>query len=145
MGSTVTSFDDTILLAPPEYENAGAHFNFPARQRMLPKPNPFDGQRPVLEYVKTLSTYGSGTSVMNVYCVAYSVAATGKSSETATLVFQGTNGATTVEEIFAVGESTTPLPASGVRCPEGQKMLVRLDNSAAAGTIDLFASGYVYR
>jgi hypothetical protein len=107
----------------------------------------FAGIQPVLLGVRWYTTYGAGTSVLNVYSVKMNskkgqlnAAGTGfvGGSETATLIYTTASGATTVAKEIG-GLSTMPLLGN-----VGEKMIVRITNDTAAATVYHAVFGFLY-
>lgn len=103
------------------------------------KTNPYEGLQSSLFYFRGLSTYGSGTSTMALYCVDVRNSVDG-GSETVTTKFSIAAGATTVDKV----NDFTPL-LLGIPCNRDQKALARITNSAAMATTSVTALGYSWR
>lgn len=111
-------------------------------------PNPFAGRRVILFYWDATSTYGSGTSQLQVISVKVNNSTGGgtestnlpNTTGTGGLVYTIAGGATTVNKVAF----NQPY---GLRCEKDAKCLVRISNSAAASvtTIQAYASIYTYR
>jgi len=124
--------------------------------------NPYLNSRGFLSGASTLSTYGSGTSVTNVYSVKgefkpYYGANTGSGnaigatySETVTLLWGPiTNGATTVFKTFGTCDTAATACGPewgpwGVLGRRDEKLLIRVTNSAALATTSLQLNGLLY-
>ena len=168
-GCKIVSDTDTALkisnvLAPESvYADAGAWFVGAVRGGATGfQSNPFLNKRGLLSGVSTLSTYGSGTSVTNVYSVKgefkpYYSANTGSGntvgatySETATLLWGPiTNGATTVFKTFGTCDTAATACGPewgpwGVLGRKDEKILVRITNSDALATTSLQLNGLLY-
>lgn len=163
---TSAKFDVTFMVAPLEFYNADKWFSV-APGATAGRANPFQGLRGYVRSAYSLSTYGSGTSTTDVVSVAgnylpYTAAAgttgtprrTGLTySETATTLWSATNGATTVGITIGhcatyASAATTPGcdPAWGefIQGRKNEKLLVRLNNSAAAASTAFNVNGYLY-
>lgn len=97
--------------------------------------NPFAGKRIALRYFAGLSTYDT-SSTFNVYSVKVSNKASG--SETASRILQTATGASTVSAtLVALGDA----PIWG---RPSEKLLVRIESTAATSTFTIRASGEEY-
>ena len=96
--------------------------------------NPFGGTQTILNYVIGLSTYGSGTSVLNVYSVKQSNKTAG--AETVTTLWSEAMGDTATSKSFTQFQY---VPVIGL---PHEKLIVRVTNSAAQASVSLLASGY---
>lgn len=99
--------------------------------------NPYDGTYTILQNFNVRSTYGAGTSTINIYGVVPSETGAG---ETATLLWTAAGGATTA--YAALGSTQWPIGLVG---PPNAKVIVRLDNSAAAASLASQAYALLYR
>ena len=95
--------------------------------------NPFGGTQTKLTWVEGYSTYGAGTSALNIYSVKQHNAEA--STETATLLWNEAMGATTVNKQFTQFQYV-PL----IAFPH-EKMVVRISNTNAQATVRLLAAG----
>lgn len=98
--------------------------------------DPFAGTRGVVMIAKGTSTYGSGTSALEV--ISVKVTNGTKGSETTTTLWSQAGGATTAEKVFDVFNDY------GLHSKKGEKLLVRLKNSAAMASVTFFAGGTQY-
>lgn len=124
--------------------------------------NSYLDTRGYLSGVSTLSTYGSGTSVFNVYSIKgeykpYYAAVSGAApnvgytySETVTTLWGPvTNGATTVFKTFGTCDTAATAcgpewGAFGVLGRKDERLLVRITNSAALASTSLQLNGILY-
>jgi hypothetical protein len=95
--------------------------------------NPFGGTRTKLTWFEGKSTYGSGTSVLNVYSVKMGQKAAGTS--TTTTLWSEAMGATTVNKQFTQFQY---VPIYGL---PNEKLVVRITNSAAQASVVMLAAG----
>ena len=96
--------------------------------------NPYGGQQTTATWVEGYSTYGAGTSNLNIYSVKASNKAAG--AETVTTMWNEAMGATTANKQFTQFQY---VPILG-RFHE--KVVVRITNSSAQATVRLLAAGY---
>ena len=96
-------------------------------------PNPFARQRAVFLLGNATTTLASGTSSFQVLSCLENYATTG-GSETCTTLYTTAAGATTVNAIFSY------LPY-GITARKGEKLLVRINNSAAMSAAVFYAYG----
>jgi hypothetical protein len=101
------------------------------------RPEPFSTWRGAVSLIRATSTFASGTSTIKVYSVRSTIGRAGKGAETVTTLWSIAGGATTAEKLLDYSE--TPLYGKA-----GEKLLVRLENSAAMATISLHAYGALY-
>jgi hypothetical protein len=96
--------------------------------------NPFAGQQTVVTWVEGYSTYGAGTSVLNIY----SVRASNKTNtvETVTTLWNEVMGATTANKQFTQFQY---VPIYG---GYNEKIIVRIVNSNAMATTRLLVSAH---
>jgi hypothetical protein len=133
----------TIAVAPTS--NATWQFLSLGPQSTSFKSNPWLNSQALLTGTQSLTTYGSGTSLVSVVGVLRNQAAAG--SETSITVWPSmVNGATTVRKVF--GTCDTPATGcetawgpSGLVCPLGYQCLVRVTNSAALSVNTLGING----
>ena len=95
--------------------------------------NPFACQYTEVRWVEGYSTYGSGTSNLNVYSVKPSNKTS--TTETSTQLWNEAMGATTANKQF------TQFQYVPLRGRPNEKVLVRITNSAAQATVRLLADG----
>lgn len=100
-------------------------------------PDPFIGTRAVAFLAKGTSTFGSGTSTLEVWSVKVTHGTAG--AETTTQLWSQAGGATTAEKVFDTFNDY------GLHSKKGEKLLVRLKNSAAASSVVFFVGGMQYR
>lgn len=144
-----------VVQRPTVWTLAGKHGDSRAGARGNVVSNPYHGQIPYLSGAEVVSTYGSGTSTVNVYSIkpqftpAYDPATSNVGftySETVSTLWTATAGATTVTKVF--GSCDTPATGCDVAWgPLGlfggrdEKMLVRLTNSDALATATVKVNG----
>lgn len=95
--------------------------------------NPFAGTRTEVRWVEGYSTYGAGTSILNIYSVLPSNKT--NTQETVTTLWSETMGATTANKQFTQFQY---VPLLG---KPHEKVVVRITNSAAQATIRLLVDG----
>jgi hypothetical protein len=107
-------------------------------------PNVFQGKQCILYHVNATSTFGSGTSTIQVF----SVVPTNKTgglvgTEVVQTVFSLAGGATTVNKVAIDSVSASGV---GVLTAQNAKCLVRVANSAAASAVllNVFGIGFSY-
>lgn len=122
------TFDVAVVVGPPNFSGA---FFF---QGSGLNANPFASTLSVLSAFRAVSTYGSGTSTINVYAVAGVFDSSRRYTETVRTIWTEAGGATTAEN--QTDFTTFPLMGG-----EGEKIIVRLDNSAAMTSPALVAAG----
>lgn len=106
----------------------------------LLKVNPFSGRRRGVLFPEpyAISTFASGTSTLIVYSVKTTYhPTTGAGTEVVTELFRAAGGATTVAKSFA------GIPDWGLFGKYGEKLLVRLDNSAVNASAVLSVNAMV--
>jgi len=96
--------------------------------------NPYLGTYSILGSMTGTSTYGSGTSLLQVYAVVPT-----RGGETVTLMWSEAGGATTVAK--TIGASTWPWGLVGKK---DAKLIYRITNSAAAASVSSSAYGIFY-
>lgn len=147
LGDNAVSFKTTLLMNSDDARSMKFYLDSRTRQGTAMRANPFGapagqpsagaGQNPILLLFRSVSTYASGTSTLEIHCVQVTnVAATSGSSETVS-TYATAAGATTVA-------TTLDFTPYGLGCPVGQKMLVRINNSAALSASSIYAAGLVY-
>ena len=99
--------------------------------------NPYLGTYTSLQNFNAKSTYGSGTSTLNIYGVVPSNTGAG---ETATLLWTAAGGATTA--YASLGATQWPIGLIG---PQNGKVIVRVTNSAAMASVASQAYALLYR
>lgn len=157
---TDTALSISNVLAPPEYLSAKEYAlgGFGGVGRQI-KSNAYLNTRGFLTGVSTLSTYGGGTSVFNVYSVrgeylpVYAPVSGAPPnigftySETVnTLWGPVTNGATTVFKTFGTCDTAATAcgpewGALGLLGREGERLLIRMTNSTALASTSLQING----
>jgi hypothetical protein len=130
---TSAALTSTHLIAPPAYRKIETYYNVPAggASKSFNTSGLFTGT-PTLLVNQVTETYGSGTSFWRIYEVELTPSRTlGASAETST-VFLGpiTGPATTETKSFLSGFEPFGLPL-----PRNRKMIARVTNSAALGTV----------
>lgn len=133
---TSTAFDMTVLMNEPSYRTIRPYLN--GRNLNL---RPFENQTTSVHIANATSTYGSGTSNIRFYStnLRFSSNTARAASETATLLYSEAGGATTVNKIFS------SMSTVGIYSQPGERLLARLDNSAAGASEVLYAYGFKYR
>lgn len=133
---TAVEFNAAVQLIPPGYTAAtfgsfwfaGDHVNA----------DPFGGTLSALTAFRTLSTYGGGTSAISIYAVKSTFSGPVGSvrySEVARKIWGQASGASTVE---TVANGLNPLLALG------ERIIVRIENSAALTVPAVVATGAIY-
>lgn len=125
-GDTAVTFDVAIGALPQELRSIKRYLG-PREQGARMIPNPLLGSKPVFYFLSATTTYGSGTSTLEGYCVLQRLRSGGSTagSETVTQIFSLAGGATT-----AAG-TVDARQFGGLACSEGEKLFVRVNNSAA--------------
>lgn len=100
-------------------------------------PNPFAGTQSAFVIGNFTSTYASGTSTLKIFSVKPKNVV-GIGSETATSLYAVAGGATTVAKEL----NYHPY---GILSNKDEKLLVRIDNSAAAGSVLIYAYGETWK
>src|SRR5574341_738020 len=104
--------------------------------------NPYQTSRGLIVKLNATTTYASGTSAVNFYSVkvnnntANSAATSQPGSEIVTQVFGEPGGATTVNKIF-------DLTSYGIWGKKGEKLVARVENSAAMSAVTFKLFGLV--
>ena len=129
---TSTVFLTSRALLPPEARRIEFYYADTAGQTL--RRAPFAGRQSFLSYFNGTTTYGSGTSTIQIYDVAPSLGNPG--SEVATLMYTIAGGATTV------AKEVTSFIYQPLVSNVGSKFVARISNSAAASVPTLIASGY---
>jgi hypothetical protein len=103
-------------------------------------PNVFQGKQCIIYHVNATSTFGSGTSAVQVVSVTPTLKSGGAAGVDAnsTVVFSRAGGATTVNAVVIDSVSASGV---GVLTYPDSKCLVRIVNSAAASAILLNVTG----
>ncbi len=104
------------------------------------KPDPWGGFLPTLIYANITSTYGSGTSVYNLYCTRDTFDPV--SNNWSELVMQSTTGI--ANAATTVLKEHTVFSNAGYMCPRNTRLLARAVNSAAMATTLHNATGRLY-
>ena len=143
---TDADFTNTLVL-DPKAEEIDCYIPGMRADSPIPENACFGGKQPVLLGARWYSTYGAGTSQLDVYSVKtvnrrgqLNAAGTGFTGgeETATLIYTTASGATTVAKEIG-GLSTIPLLGN-----VGEKMVIRVNNSAAVATVYQAVFGFLY-
>ena len=100
--------------------------------------NPEPGLTTVLTSAYEVSTYASGSSVTVCYSSSFYFDSTNGFNETLTEVWRATNGATTVATLY------DDELAGGIFSKPGERLICRIDNSAALGTATLTGNALQY-
>ncbi len=135
LGDTAVTFDVTAAVTP---FRSIKHYISGQNSRMVE--NPYVGTKPILYKAIGTSTYGLGTSTFEVFCVTPKLRTAGSvaGAETVTTAWSEAGGATTAAKTFDF------TPGIGLACSADQKMVVRLNNSAAmtAATLPVWAAQF---
>lgn len=125
-GDTAVTFDVAIGALPQELRSIKRYLG-PREQGSKMISNPLLGSKPVFYFLSATTTYGSGTSTLEGYCVLQRLRSTGSTngSETVTQIFSLAGGATTVAGTVDARQ------LGGLACSEGEKLFIRVNNSAA--------------
>ena len=135
---TSTAFNTTLVLGAGSQSTVKYEDFFTVEGRA--KPQPFFGQMVQALAVTATSTFGSGTSNLQVFSVKQAWDPNRNTySEVATLLYQEAGGATTVQKNFNFNSG------SGLFGYKDEKVIVRLNNSLAQSAILLAANGLLYR
>ena len=95
--------------------------------------NPFGGRQTVIGWIEGLNTYASGTSILKAYSVKASNKRTNTTESVSTL-WSEAMGATTANKQFTQFQNTNMLGGYG------EKVIVRVTNSAAQSAVTLLVS-----
>jgi hypothetical protein len=143
-GESTVTFEVSIALT--QFKSAADYFGGSSTPglALVPFKNPFQDYQASLEFGTFTSTYGSGTSTIDVYSVVGTFKADRTYTEVATKVYSVAGGATTVAKVLKVFTDFGPY---GVFAEKGAKLVVKLDNSAAMTSPSVVVSGreYEYR
>lgn len=132
--STPLSFRATTAMTPFRSMS-----NYLVPGTRLLKHNPYDNTRTGLYLGTATSTYGSGSSVLRFFSVKIVPSRSGLTwSEVVTPIYQQAGGATTVAAPYDFRDI-------GLWGKSGEKVLVRIDNTAAASVITLRTYGLFAR
>lgn len=101
-------------------------------------PNPFAGRQAVFVIGNFTSTYASGTSTLKIFSVKPTNRVGAVGSETVTTLYAVAGGATTAAKEL----NYHPY---GLLSKKDEKLLVRIDNSAAASSVLIYAYGESFR
>lgn len=126
LGDTAVTFDVAIGALPTELRSIKRYLG-PREQGAKMIPNPLLGSKPVFYFLEATTTYGSGSSTLEGYCVLQRLRSSGSTngSETVTQIFSLAGGATTVSGTVDARQF------GGLQCSEGEKLFVRVNNSEA--------------
>ena len=125
---TSTAFDYSSALVPPEFRKMSAYIRGNTRDL---NHDLYQNSQTIWLWGYALNTYASGTSNLNVYSVDVNNSGTGTTfTETSNLVWSEPGGASTVAKTF-----DDQVIFGGVRGRPNEKVVIRLDNSAAMGTV----------
>jgi hypothetical protein len=140
---TTTAFDYTRALVPASYRLMTAYLPPAARGPngvVQVRPNIYGDTRTGFFIGNATSTYGSGTSAFTLIAVDVGPMNSSNSwSESTTTLYSEAGGATTANAVF------DDMNDIGIFTPRGQKLLARLDNSAAMSAVAFRAFGYMQR
>ena len=131
---TSTAFDYQMALVPPEYRKMSAYLR---GGNLDLQPDIYDNSQTTFMLGNATSTYASGTSNLVIYSIDVGKLDSGNSyTETATTLYSEPGGATATNKIF-----DDQAGFSGIRSRPNEKMLIRLDNSAAMSSVTFRAYG----
>jgi hypothetical protein len=133
---TSTAFDMTVAVVPTEYRSMQAYVT-PGSRNV--NHDVFGNSRTVVLKANATSTFATGTSFLTITSVNVNNAASGRSTESVTTLFNEVGGATTANKIFDLGAPV------GIIGRVGEKVVARLDNSAAMSAAVLKTNGYMQR
>lgn len=137
---TSTAFDSTLVAGVGASLDAGQLYSDVFDNGGQAKANPYFGQQLQLLGAQATSTFGSGTSNLQVYSVKTVFSpSSNKYTEVVTKVYEVAGGATTVQKDFSFNSGT------GLFSFKDEKVLVRLRNSAAQSVVTLLFNGLLYR
>lgn len=128
----------TIALLPPEYFTIAPYLAGRPAASVALRTNPFPF-RTFLAASNATSTYGSGTSTWSVIEVRPNYLKAGSTETATTLYGNVAGGATTVNKTFVALSDNNRILTN-----DSTKLLIRLTNSAALGTVTNYAFGYTY-
>lgn len=137
-GATITwdtsvSFDATQCLNCPR--TMEGYMNNPNSLTSGLRPNPFAGRQSAFVIGNFTSTYASGTSTIQIFSVKpYNHETLGSGSETVDTLYAVAGGATTAAKEIN-------LHPYGLLSKKDSKLLVRINNSAAASAVAIYAYG----
>lgn len=138
---TSTAFEHAIAIIPREARSMKFYLGgSPEAPKLLA--DPFVNSRAVLMQAEATSTFGSGTSTYQVFSVNQKVSAGQDTTEVVTNYYSQPGGATTVNQIFGGANGFGPY---GVYGRKGDKLVAKLDNSAAASAVFHTAYGLYFR
>lgn len=133
---TSTAFDYQMALVPPAFRKMSAYLRSPGTGLTSGlsqlETDIFDNSDTTFLVGNATSTYGSGTSALTVYSVDVGKynRASGTNSEVVTTIYSEPGGATTANKIY-----DDAAQVGGFRARPNEKMLIRLDNSAAMSAV----------
>lgn len=137
---TTVSFNSTVLLGPANWETKiEDYFAGTSRRGVELRLNPFVNKT-FLASSRAVSTYASGTSLFYVYEVTPNYKRVGASETVTTLLGPIAGGATTV-----YGALVTLSDNNRIISNANTKMLIRLQNSAAAASVGHYNVGYSFQ
>jgi hypothetical protein len=132
---TSTAFDATIAVVPPHLRKMSGYI---AQGSRTLKFDPFSDSRTIAYQGSALSTYGSGTSTIRFYSVDITQPRANTWTEAVEQIHFQPGGATTAVQTFDFRDV-------GLPSYRGQKMILRLDNSAAMSVVTLRVQGVYQR
>jgi len=133
---TSTAFD-TSLVAGAGKDGLYTDFFTPEGRA---KPTPYFGQQVQVLGAQATSTFASGTSNLQVFSVKLEFnTLSNKYTEVVTKLYEVAGGATTAQKDFTFNSGT------GLFSYRDEKVIVRLDNSAAQSVVTLLFNGLLYR
>lgn len=137
---TDVALTSTTALVPPAFRKISAYVSSPSRNGVtLNSPNPFKGQRTMIAAVNATSTYASGTSTFTVVASTPSFTQTSAFTSTNRTLYSLAAGATATNKVFFTFSDN-----GRVLGDFGERLLVRVTNSAAMSSATLVANGITY-
>lgn len=140
LGDGTVSFFDSIALLPPEQRKMGYYLTYTGSSGAKLRPDPYAGYIPTFFYANVTTTYGSGSSQYDLYCIRV-LFDPNTNNETETVAAQSTgfaNAATTVLK------EHTLFSTWGYQCPRNTKLVARVTNSAAMTAVVHNVYGKLY-
>jgi len=138
LGESTVTFEVTIALT--QFKKAQDYLGGRAVPglALVPFKNPFDQYQAALEFATLASTYGSGTSSIEVYSVVGKFSPDRTYTEVATKIYSVAGGATTAAKVL---KQYTDFGQYGLLGAQGAKLVVKLDNSLAMTAPAVVVSG----
>jgi hypothetical protein len=135
---TSVAFTSTIALVPSEARTMGFYYNRSPPNNALTSSDPWSQTRTGYCLGNATSTYASGTSTLQVISTKVTNSGTGNGAEVNTTLYSEAGGATTVSKTFDYRDIC-------LWGKKGEKLIVRLDNSAAMSVVTNRQFGYQVR